>query len=180
MPTRRGDPRPAGALALVAGAVAAALVAGGSGGGAAAPAADAAPSSWAGLAGAGRPRVSVGQRVFVVLRAASLADRVAEAGGVASDAQERSWSSSARARQRRLITRLGLQGVLIRPEFSYTRVLNGFSAAVDARGLAVLERAPEVAGLYPVRVAYPASTSSRLVSRAVGAVAGAGVVLPGV
>ena len=179
MPTRRGDARPAGALALVAAAVAGALVAaGGSGGGAAAPAVDEAPSSWAGLAGAARPRVSVGQRAFVVLRAASLADRVAAAGGVASDAQERAWSRSARAKQKQMIARLGLQGVLIRPEFTYTRVLNGFSAAVDARGLSVLERAPEVAGVYPVRVAYPASISSRLVAQVTGTAGGA-IALPG-
>src|SRR5262249_25632291 len=60
------------------------------------------------------------------------------------------------------------EGVLIRPQFSFTRVLNGFSAAVDARGLAVLERSPEVAGVYPDRVAYPASVSSRLLARVAG------------
>jgi subtilisin family serine protease len=179
MPTRRGDPRPAGALALVAAGVAAALVAtGGSGGGAALTAAEVSPAGWAGLAGDARAPASVGQRVLVVLRAASLADRVAAAGGVASDAQERKWSSQARAKQKLLIARLGLQGVLIKPEFTYTRVLNGFSAAIDARGLAVLERAPEVAGVYPVRVAYPASQSSRLLAAA--AAAGGSVGLSGV
>jgi subtilisin family serine protease len=169
MPTRRGDPRPAGALALVAATVAGALVVvGNGGGGSAAPVVEAPPSSWQGLAGAARPRVSVGQRVFVVLRAASLSDRVAAAGGVASDGQERAWSNAARAKQKQLITKLGLEGVLIRPQFSYTRVLNGFSAAVDARGLAVLERSPEVAGVYPDRVAYPASVSSQLLARVAG------------
>jgi subtilisin family serine protease len=178
MPTRRGDPRPAGALLILAAAVAGALVvAGGGGGGAAAPVVESPPSGWAGLAGAPRPRVSVGQRVFVVLRAASLADRVAAAGGEASEAQERAWSNEARVQQKRLILRLGLKGVLIRPQFTYTHVLNGFSAAVDARGIAVLERAPEVAGVYPVRVAYPATLSSRLVSPVSGA---GGVELPGV
>src|SRR5438045_2596571 len=179
MPTPRGDPRPAGALALLAIAIAAVLVAaGGSGGGAALTAPEVSPSGWAGLAGGTRPRVSVGQRVLVVLRAASLANRVAAAGGVASDAQERKWSAQARAKQKQLIARLSLEGVLIKPEFTFTRVLNGFAAAIDARGLGVLERAPEVAGVYPVRVAYPASQSSRLLA---GAAAAAGsVALPGV
>src|SRR4029453_18236850 len=53
--------------------------------------------------------------------------------------------------------RLRVQGVVVQPEFSYTHTVNGFSAAFDARGIALLERAPEVAGVYPVRVAYPAS-----------------------
>ena len=47
-------------------------------------------------------------------------------------------------------------------QFSYSRVLNGFSAPLDARAVAVLERRPEVAGVYPVRAAYPASVSSTL------------------
>src|SRR5256885_1478400 len=168
MPTRRGDPRPAGVLALLAAAAAAVLVtAGGSGSGAAlTAAAELSPVGWAGLAGETRPRVSVGQRVLVVLRAASLADRVLAGGGIVSEAQERKWSNQARAKQKLLIARLSLQGVLIKPEFTYTRVVNGFSAAIDARGLAVLEHAPEVAGVYPVRVAYPASQSSRLLAGA--------------
>jgi len=48
----------------------------------------------------------------------------------------------------------------VQPEFSYTHTVNGFSAAFDARGVALLERAPEVAGIYPVRAAYPATLSS--------------------
>ena len=179
MPTRRGDPRPAGALALVAAAVVAVLVVtGGSGRGAGVSPQVVSPAGWVGLAGGTRPRVSVGQRVLVVLRAASLADRVAAAGGIASEAQERKWSNQARAKQKQLIARLSLQGVLIKPEFAFTHVLNGFSAAIDARGLAVLERAPEVAGVYPVRVAYPASVSSRLLAGA--AAAAGGIALPGI
>ncbi len=162
-------------------AVAAALIAaGGNGGGAALPAVPASPSSWAGLAGEQRPSVNVGQRVLVVLRAPSLADRVARAGGVASDAQERAWTNSARSQQRLLIAQLGLQGVLIRPQYSYTRVLNGFSAPIDARGLAVLERAPDVAGVYPVRVAYPASVSSTLLTGRDLVSARTGFDLPGI
>ena len=54
--------------------------------------------------------------------------------------------------------------MLAQPEFSYTRTINGFSAAFDARGVALLERAPDVAAVYPVRAAYPASVSSSLLS----------------
>ena len=36
-------------------------------------------------------------------------------------------------------------------------MLNGFSAAVDSKAVALLERVPQVRGVYPVRVAYPAS-----------------------
>lgn len=48
----------------------------------------------------------------------------------------------------------------LRPELTFTRVLNGFSAGVDARAVAVLEREPGVEATYPVRAAYPASVSS--------------------
>ena len=92
-------------LALLAVAAAAVLVtAGGSGSGAAlTSAAELSPAGWAGLAGETRPRVSVGQRVLVVLRAASLADRVLAGGGIVSEAQERKWSNQARAKQKVLI-----------------------------------------------------------------------------
>jgi subtilisin family serine protease len=116
-------------------------------------------ASWAGLAGAPRPRVALGQRMIVVLRSPSLADRVARAGGLATDTQERRWTAAALAAQNVLISRLGVQGVRIRTEFRYARVLNGFSAALDPRALSLLERAPEVAGVYPVRAAYPASVA---------------------
>ena len=51
--------------------------------------------------------------------------------------------------QKLLVARLRVQGVVVQPEFSYTRAVNGFSAAFDARGIALLERAPDVAGVYP-------------------------------
>jgi len=120
--------------------------------------------SWKGLAGAQRPRVAVGQRVIVLLKAPALADRLGKVGGLATDEQERRWTATALASQKLLISRLGVQGVAVQPEYSYTRVVNGFSAAFDANGLALLERAPEVAGVYPVRATYPATVSSRLMS----------------
>jgi subtilisin family serine protease len=123
-------------------------------------------ASWKGLAGEQRPRVAVGQRMIVVLKAPSLADRVGAAGGLPTSEQERAWTAAAVASQKLLISRLGVEGVVVQPEYSYTRVLNGFSAAFDANGLAVLQRAPEVAGVFPVRAAYPASESAALLSRA--------------
>jgi hypothetical protein len=120
--------------------------------------------SWQGLAGAQRPRVAVGQRVIVVLKSPSLADRVGRAGGLATSEEERQWTQSALSSQKLLVARLRVQGVVVQPEFSFTRTLNGFSAAFDARGIALLERAADVAGVYPVRAAYPASLSSQLLT----------------
>jgi hypothetical protein len=120
--------------------------------------------SWQGLAGAQRPRVAVGQRVIVLLKAPALADRVGRVGGLATSEEERRWMQTALSSQKLLVARLRVQGVVVQPEFSYTRTVNGFSAAFDARGIALLERAPEVAGVYPVRAAYPASLSSRLLT----------------
>jgi subtilisin family serine protease len=122
-------------------------------------------TSWSGLVGGPRPEVSVGQRVIIVLRTPSLADRVARAGGRASEADHRRWHAAAQAAQQQLIARLGAAGLRLRPEFSYTRVLSGFSAPVDARAIALLQRFPEVEGVYPVRTAYPASLSTAMLER---------------
>jgi hypothetical protein len=119
-------------------------------------------SSWRGLVGGGHPAVTVGQRVLVVLRSPSMAQRVAMNGGVATQRKERTWTRSALAVQRQLLSELSTRGIRPQIQFSYSRVLNGFSAPLDARAIAVLERRPEVAGVYPVRVAYPASVSSEL------------------
>src|ERR687886_322273 len=108
------------ALAVVALVAAAALVTASGGARTKAPSSSA---SWIGLAGAPRPRVALGQRMIVVLRSPSLADRVTRAGGLATEKQERRWTA----------------------------------AALDARALSLLERAPEVAGVYAVRAAFPAS-----------------------
>jgi hypothetical protein len=123
-------------------------------------------ASWRGLAGSARPQVDVGQRVIVVLKAPSLAQRVAAAGGRATDAQERQWTSAAVAAEQQVLTTLAAHGVQVRVDYNYSRVLNGFSAALDSEAVALLERQPEVAGVYPVRVAYPATTSSTLLAKA--------------
>src|SRR5919197_1144572 len=70
-----------------------------------------------------------------------------------------------RTRPRREVPHAGLLAavagavtVVLVPEYSYARTVDGFAAPVDARSLALLERAPEVEGVYPVRAAYPATT----------------------
>jgi len=122
-------------------------------------------SSWRGLVGGARPSVEVGQRMLVVLKAPSLAQQVAAHGGFATQKQEHNWTRAAIAAQKQLLTQLSIHGIQVRVEFSFARVLNGFSAPLDARAVALLERRPEVAGVYPVRVAYPASLSSKLLGR---------------
>lgn len=180
MPTpRRVEPRATAPLGLLAIGAALALVLANGGGAGGGTVVERIPTraAWAGLVGGPRPRVSVGQRVFVVLRAPSLADRVGVAGRTSTAADERRWSGGALEAQRRLIARLALEGVLIRPEYQYTRVLDGFSAAIDARGIGLLDGAPEVAGVYPVRVAYPASVSESQPASDGGL--GPGLTLPG-
>src|SRR5918992_5854153 len=132
-----------------------------------------AASAWRGLVGAPRQEVAVGQRVIVVLRTPALADEVARAGGRASEAQQRRWTSSSLAASHQLIAKLAQKGVRVRPEYVYARVVAGFSAPIDPQALGLIERMPEVAGVYPVRVTYPAAQSSRLIERS-GLAAGTG------
>ena len=69
----------------------------------------------------------------------------------------------------------------IHPEFSFTHVLSGFSAALDASSVSLLERDSAVQGIYPVRVAYPASVSSDALEQRslASAVGNADLSLPG-
>ena len=120
---------------------------------------------WSGLVGGERVDVAVGQRFLVVLALPSLADKVAAAGGVATDRQERRWTREALAAQNLFVSRMTVQGAQVQPEFKYTRVMNGFSALLDPRTVALLERAEEVQGVYPVRAAFPATVSSHVLSR---------------
>jgi minor extracellular serine protease Vpr len=126
---------------------------------------DAASSAWRGLVGAPRQEVAVGQRVIVVLKTPALADQVAHAGGHASEAQQRRWTSASLAASHQLIAKLAQQGVGVRPEYVYARVLAGFSAPINPQVLGLLERMPEVAGVYPVRVTYPAAQSMQMIER---------------
>ncbi|TMM02623.1 MAG: hypothetical protein E6G02_11045 [Actinobacteria bacterium] len=139
-------------------------------------------AAWRGLAGSARPQVDVGQRMIVVLKAPSLAQRVARAGGQATDSQEREWTTAALAAQQQVLALLAQHGVQVRVDYYYSRVINGFSAALDSEAVALLEREPEVAGVYPVRVAYPATVSSQLLAKdelARGAAHDPEIMLPG-
>src|SRR4051794_29687238 len=151
-------PRPSslGLLAVVAiGVVALLLGPPGSGGGT--PGAVA--QTWRGIVGGSTP-VTLGQRVIVVLKAPSLAERVAAAGGIVSTREQRRFTAAAYAAQQQLITSFAVRGIGIKPEYSFARVLNGFSAALDPGAIALLERSDEVAGVYPVRPAFPAAAST--------------------
>src|SRR3954469_23590385 len=151
-------------LALVAlGVIALALGAGGTS--STQPTLSSTAASWRGLAGSARPQVDAGQRVIVVLKAPSLAQRGARVGGRATDAHEIQWTAAALAAQKQVLATLASHGVQVRVDYYYSRVINGFSAALDSEAVALLEREPEVAGVYPVRVAYPATVSSELLAK---------------
>jgi minor extracellular serine protease Vpr len=165
MRTRRAEPGYALLLALVAIAATAVLLTTGGQGKSQSPTPVEAAAAWRGLVGS-RPRVALGQRVIVVLRTPSLAQRVAAAGGIVGTRRERAWTNATIAAQKLLISRLSLQGITIKPDFSFARVLDGFSALIDSSAIPAIERDQNVAGVYPVRVAYPATVSNRVLSRA--------------
>ena len=170
-------------IAVLAAIVAAAVLVVPEGGGGAPPATPtrvASAAAWNGLVGGARAEVGTGQRVLVVLTAFSLADRVQRAGGLATDAEERRWTAAASAAQQQFISDVGRAGVAIRPEFRFTRTLNGFSAVLDPRAIALIERTPGVKGVYPVRVAFPASLSPRALRLAAASAARPGVRLAGI
>ena len=100
-----------------------------------------------GLLGA-RPRAAArGQRVIVVLEQ-PVARRPGRARPAARDRGAGArWTAAALAAQQPCSSRGSRSdGVRVQPEHSYARVFNGFSAALDPRAVALLERAPEVAG----------------------------------
>ncbi len=148
------------AALLLAGAVVAAAVVASSGHASKPHVTAPSAESWRGLVGTRRVQVALGQRMIVVMRAPSLAQRVQRAGGVASDDQERRWTAQALSAQQDVLLELDTKGIFIRPQLRFTRVLNGFSAALDPSAVPVLERLPEVAGVYRVRAAYPASVTT--------------------
>ena len=181
MRTPRAEPRRAVYLALLTAVATAALLAAGGKSAGQAPVSASAAAAWRGLVGS-RPRVALGGRMIVVLRTPSLAQRVAAAGGTASVRQERRWTGAALSAQRRLVSRLAREGVPLHPDYEFARVLDGFSAVVDAGAVPLLERDPDVAGVYPVRAAYPAALSAHVLARAdFGPASGhrAGVGVPG-
>ena len=147
--------RLAGALAVVT----ALLAAGGGQGADSRGALEGGAAGWRGFVDGERSAVAVGERMIVVLGNPSLADRLAEAGGHATESQMRAWTGAALAGQKQIAARLSSEGIQLVPDFVYTRTFNGFAAPIDGRALALLERDPDVVGVYPVRAAYPASLS---------------------
>src|SRR5690348_2156172 len=164
MRTRAAEPRHALLLAVVAAAATAVLLATGGQSAGRTPGPLTSAAGWRGLVGS-RPRVALGNRVIVVLKTPSLAQRVAAAGGLADSRKERAWTNATLAAQRLLISRLALQGVAVHPDYTFARVLDGFSALVDPSAIPIIERDDDVAGVYPVRVAYPSSISTRVLAR---------------
>ena len=117
-------------------------------------------AAWRGFVDGERSAIAVGQRMIVVLKNPSLADRMAQAGGRATESAMRSWTAAALAGQKQIAARLSREGIQLVPDFVYTRTFNGFSAPIDGRALALIERDRDVVGVYPVRAAYPASLSA--------------------
>ena len=152
-PDRRG-------LAAAAVIAVALLVAGGGQGAQTPVVPDEGAAAWRGFVDGERAAIAIGQRMVVVLRSPSLADRIAEAGGTATESAMRQWTAGALAAQKQVAARLSREGIRLVPDFVYTRTFNGFSAPVDGQALALLERDEDVLGVYPVRAAYPAALSA--------------------
>jgi subtilisin family serine protease len=152
-------PRSRRTLISAAGGLAAALaLLGGSGARAQEPSVTSIDEAgWQGVLGF-RGVVSTAQRYVVLLDEPSLAQRVRAEGGRATEAQMRAWTAAAVDLQEQFLARMASSGVRIGAEHRYVRVLNGFSARLDPTSLPLLERDREVAGVYPVRVAYPAQS----------------------
>ena len=172
MPTRR---RPelarAWVLAAVAGVAAFMLV--GSVQGARQTVTDAAARAWHSIFG-DRPQAELGSRMIVVLSSPSLADRLEAASGNVNAAKQRQWVADIGSEQDLFLASLRDRGVTIKPEQVFTRTVNGFSATLDARAVAELDRNPSVIGVYPVRAVYAAEAEA-LRAPAVGAQAGLSV-----
>ena len=123
------------------------------------------------------PAVTIGERVIVVLRTPSLGEHVAALGGAVDVESEQAWSQVVLSAQRLLLARLALHGVLIHPDLHFTRVLDGFSAVIPPSVITVVERDSDVAGVYPVRAAYPVAVSTQAAETdsVGGALAAAGI-----
>jgi subtilisin family serine protease len=130
------------------------------GGSAAAPRA---AGSWRGLVGEPRVPVALQERMIVVLKTPSVAQRLAKAH-YATESQERAWWAAAYASQKQVLLKLAAAGVTVRPDYEYYKVLDGFSAVLDPRAVSLLGSFAEVDGIFPVRAAYPASVSETLLA----------------
>ena len=114
-------------------------------------------AGWQGVLGV-RAAVSTAQRYVVLLDGPSLATRVRAGGGRASESEMRTWTAAAVGLQEQFLARMAAAGARIAPEYRYVRVVNGFSSRLDPTSLSLLDRDREVAGVYPVRIAYPAQS----------------------
>jgi len=158
MRTPRAEARYAAVFALVAAGATVALLAM-RGESAGRPfVASASPQSWRALLGT-PAQVDLAPRVIVVLKTPSLGERVAAEGGLDVE-QEQAWTKVELSAQKLLLARIALQGVVVRADIRFTRVLDGFSALVPQGVVPLLERDANVAGVYPVRAAYPAGVST--------------------
>ena len=129
-----------------------------------------------------KPAPETQQRVLVVLSSPSLADRMAAAEEEPSTEQQQLWTAEAEGAQQLLLAGLREREIRIVRDQVFTRTLNGFSALAGPRALAELERAHDVAGVYPVRTVYPAApTAETIVGRDFQPVGGRGtqIMLPG-
>ena len=154
MPTPRAEAWYAAILVALAIAVTAAVLAGD---GSATVAISAPPAaSWR-----SHPAVTIGDRVIVVLKTPSLGEHVAALGGAVDVESERAWTKVVLSTQKSLLARLALQGVIVHPDERFARVLDGFSAVIPPSVIPVVERDTDVAGVYPVRAAYPVAMSGQ-------------------
>ncbi|HXV95314.1 MAG TPA: S8 family serine peptidase [Gaiellaceae bacterium] len=160
---RRPEGRRTGALAALT-LVATALVLAGTVEGAGDSLARTAARAWHGVFGdRPQPAAEQHQRVLVVLSSPSLADRMAAAEEQPSAEQQRQWTAEAEGAQQLVLAGLRDRDVKVVRDQVFTRTFNGFSAVVDPRALAELERAHDVAGVYPVRTVYPAAPTAETV-----------------
>ncbi|HUQ21517.1 MAG TPA: hypothetical protein VM049_00725, partial [Gaiellaceae bacterium] len=125
MPDR---PRPVFRLAAALAVGVALLAAGGGQGADSHGAADGGAAGWRGFVDGERSAIAVGERMIVVLRYPSLADRMGAAGGTATESQMRAWTAAALAGQKQIAARLSREGIQLVPDFVYTRTFNGFAA----------------------------------------------------
>src|SRR4051794_35585571 len=107
-------------------------------------------TTWRGLVGEAHPQVTIGQRRVVVLRTPSVAQRLAS-GKLATEQQERAWAAQAYAAQQQVLVKLAAHGLGVRPDYSYARVLDGFSAGLDPRAEALLGQGPGGGGIFSRR-----------------------------
>ena len=138
-------------------------------------------AAWRGFVDGERSAVAVGQRMIVVLRYPSLADRMAEAGGHATESDMRQLDGRGARRPEADRGAALAGGDPARPGLRLHAHVQRLRRADRRRALALLERDDDVVGVYPVRAAYPASLSAdALPSRASRRGAGRGPELAGI